>query len=60
MKKVTLNKPHTHDGVAYAANAQIEVNPSDADWLVQQQIIDQPFPVEKIKAPSSHNNEAHK
>ncbi len=31
--KVTLNQPHTHDGVDYPAGAQIEVGEADAKWL---------------------------
>lgn len=60
MKKVTLNKAHTHDSITYAANAEIEVDQIDAEWLVQRQIINPPTVVERTKAPSSHHNEAHK
>ena len=61
MKKVKLIKRHTHNGMTYAANAEIEVNPSDADWLTQRQIIDQPrAAIERTKALSVHDDEVHK
>lgn len=38
--KVKLKAPHTHDGVAYVAGDEIEVNASQAAWLAEMQVID--------------------
>jgi len=57
MPKVTLNTPHTHNGTAYAAGADIEVDQADATWLAEQHVID-PLPVvadKSNKAPLNNN-----
>ncbi|KAF1009060.1 MAG: hypothetical protein GAK28_00693 [Luteibacter sp.] len=38
--KVKLKAPHTHNGVAYVAGDEIEVNASQAAWLAEMQVID--------------------
>ena len=53
MKKVTLNKPHIHNGTAYAAGAEIDVNQEDIHWLVRQHVINRSSMLpEKTMQPS--------
>lgn len=39
LSKVTLQKPHTHDGVDHPKGASIEVNDADKTWLITQEVI---------------------
>lgn len=41
--KVTLAKPHTHDGTEYAKGEQIEVSDAQAAWLADLKVIE-PLP----------------
>lgn len=38
MKRITLLKPHTHDGVAHASGISLELPNIWADWLVKHGI----------------------
>jgi hypothetical protein len=61
MQKVKLNMPHTHNGTRYAAGAEIDVDQTDADWLVQQHVTDPPSVIsEKSSNTTSNNNEVQK
>lgn len=37
--KVTLLKKHTHEGVEYPAESQIEVTEAQRDWLISQEVV---------------------
>lgn len=39
LNKVKLLRPHKHEGVEHLADAEIEVNDADKEWLIEQQII---------------------
>ncbi len=41
--KITLKKPHTHNGKTYPAGTDIEVSLLDAIWLKGEDVIEQGF-----------------
>lgn len=47
--KVTLAKPHTHDGKPRAAGEVIQVTAPVRDWLAERQIIKATAPKENAK-----------
>lgn len=41
---VTLLRPHTHAGVAYAAGDVLNVSPATARWLLEREVASVPLP----------------
>lgn len=50
--KVTLKKPHTHNGVDHPVGAQIDVTEQDAAFLMEHGVIDD-LPPAKQKAKAT-------
>ena len=51
--KVTLTKPHTHDGVDHPAGAEIDVTEQDAAFLMEHGVIND-LPAAKPKAKTTN------
>ena len=39
LETVTLKKAHTHAGKAFAAGDEIQVNPIEQQWLIENEVI---------------------